>query len=121
LTAGYEIPKIAVTAATNFMGLSGAPYAPQALVSLPQGRRSVNIEEAGAYRLPAHTSLSLRFSKFLFRSGERRLELIAHVSNLLQEDTYTAVVSRNYFATTFGQGDSWVEPRKMYFQVRVLY
>jgi len=117
----YEIPRIGVQAVVNFMSASGDAFAPQALVQLPQGRLSVNIAKAdGTYRLPHQNILNLRFAKMLFPGGDRtrRIEVGAEIRNALQETAHTDIVSANFFGTTFGQGDSWVDPRRMVLYLR---
>ena len=53
--------------------------------------------------------------------GTRRLELSAAVDNLLQSDGYNSVLSQNFFATTFGTGNGWIEGRRMNFVARVKF
>jgi hypothetical protein len=104
------------------MSASGNPYAPQALVQLPQGRLSINIEEAdGTYRMPYQNSLNLRFTKLLFRQADRRLEIGTEIRNVLQDEGFESVVTRNFFTATFGQASSWVEPRRMVFLARYYF
>jgi hypothetical protein len=33
--------------------------------------------------------------------------------NALQDTAHIGIVSANYFGTTFGQGNSWVDPQRM--------
>ncbi len=111
----YQFPRIELQTSVQVMSLSGTPYAPQALVNLPQGRRSVNIEPAGDYRLPHVGLVYIRVAKSLFRKGDRRVELSAEIANALQDTGHSSVVSRNFYSTTFGQGSAWMEPRRLYF------
>ena len=115
------MPKIDVQMTANFMGLPGKPYAPQALVQLPQGRLSVNIELAGNYRLPTINLLYLQFSKVLYKNEGRRLLVGANIFNLLQDTAANDVISRNFYGTTFGQPSGWLEPRMLQFQMRLTY
>jgi hypothetical protein len=117
----YEIPKIGMLVAADFQRVSGSPFAPQALVQLPQGRRSVNIEPAGAFRYPSQEMLNFLFSKFLFRRGARSAELIAELKNTLQDTAHSAVITRNFFSATFGQPSTWIEPRRMSIVARVKF
>jgi len=121
-TGSYEIPKIEVMASTSFVSASGAPFAPEALVQLPQGRLSINIAEAdGTYRRPRQDILSLRFAKLLFRQGSRRLEVATEARNLLQDVAHENIITANFFSPTFAQGSSWVEPRRMVFYARMFW
>jgi hypothetical protein len=118
VVGGYEIPVINVQGTVNFMALSGAPYAPQALVQLPQGRRSINIEPAGNYRLPSVHLMYMRFSRDVFRMGSRRVSVGAEIMNVLQDKGANAVQTQNLFATNFGEADEWHEPRRMQLMVK---
>ena len=117
----YEVPKIGMQVVVNFMSASGDTFAPQALVQLPQGRLAVNFSKAdGTYRMPRQDILGLRFSKMLFARADRtrRVELGAEIRNALQDTAYTDILSANFFGTTFGQGDGWVDPRRMVLYLR---
>ena len=88
-------------------------------MQLPQGRLNINIAPPdGTYKLPTQNILGFRFSKILFRSGARRLELAAELMNALQSEAYDAVTSRVFNATTFGTPSNWIEPRRMNFLAR---
>lgn len=113
LQGAVQLPKIDVNLAGAYMLQSGLPYAPQAQVSLPQGRRSINIAPAGEYRFPKQNNLNMRVSKFFTLAQGMRVELIADAQNLLQAETALSVISRNFFASTFGQPATWVEPRRL--------
>ena len=102
--------------------VTGAPFAPQAAVQLPQGRRTINIAPPdGSYRLPSQDLLYLRFSKILFRRGDRRVEVAAELANALQNEAANAVVSQNFYAATFNQAAAWIEPRKLYFMMKAWF
>lgn len=119
-TGGYELPKVAVLVSSSYMYAQGTPYAPQALISLPQGRRSVNIAPPdGTYRFPSQNLLSFRISKILFRRADRRLELATEIMNALQDKAFDQILTRNFFSPTFGQPANWIEPRRMNFLARV--
>jgi hypothetical protein len=121
INAMYHVPKIGLVIAPNYLGVSGTPYSPQALISLPQGRISVNIAPPGTYRLPSQNLLFLRMSKTVFQRGDRRLELMAYLTNAFQNGAFTSVVSQNFYGATFGQPNAWVEPRTLYFSARVQF
>ena len=119
LTGAWDIPKADVFMAADLMSASGTPFAPQMQVTLPQGRLNVNIAESdGTYRQPFQNILSLRFSKYLFRQGDRRLELGAEIRNVLQDTGYEGVLSRIVGSSTFNQASSWVDPRRGVFYTR---
>jgi hypothetical protein len=114
--ASYQLPKLDAMVSTNFIAMQGNPYAPQALVALPQGRTLVNIAAAdGSYRLPSQELLYFRYVQTLFRRGSQRLELTAELANALQNTAYMSVVSQVLGSATFGQASTWVLPRRLYF------
>jgi hypothetical protein len=119
VTASYRVPVIDVMVSPNYLGVSGTPYAPQALVTLPQGRLTVNIAPAGNFRLDSQQLLSLRFSKTVLQRADRRLELIAYISNVFQNKAGTALSSQNYYTPQFGVVNAWAEPRQLYFVAKV--
>jgi hypothetical protein len=45
--------------------------------------------------------------------GDRKIELVADVQNALQNEAYTAVVTRNFFSATFGVPSVYTEPRRL--------
>jgi hypothetical protein len=116
-----EIPRIALMASFHLMAVTGEPFAPQALVSLPQGRRSVNIEPPGGYRYPSQELLYLRFTKVLLRRGDRRLELGAEIANALQDKSHNSLITQNFFSSTFAQPAAWIEPRRMQFVAKAWF
>ena len=100
----------------NLLAMSGTPFAPTASVTLPQGRQTIAIEPAdGTFRLPAQKLLYLRFYKSIFRQGNRRLELMAELSNVLQNEAHVRVRSTNFFGSNFNLPRTWVLPRLLYF------
>jgi hypothetical protein len=116
LMGSYEIPRIDVQIVGNFMSATGDTFAPGALVQLPQGRLSVKFAKAdGTYRMPRQDILSIRFAKMLYFGGQRsrRVEVGAELRNALQDTSHIDIVSANYFGTTFGEPDGWVDPRRM--------
>jgi carboxypeptidase family protein/TonB-dependent receptor-like protein len=110
-----QIPRIGAFVSANVMILSGFPYAPNAVVALPQGTRAVNIAPPGSgkNRAPWQKLVSARISKALALGGTRKLELIANVNNLLQNKAYQTYVTLNYFNASFAQPAAWIEPRNM--------
>src|SRR5262249_37943188 len=96
----YEIPSIAVVITGSFQAVQGTPFAPQALVQLPQGRRAINIEAPGSYRYSMQKPLSFRISKILFQHGQRRLDLGTEILNVLQDEAEDTIITQNYFSPT---------------------
>jgi hypothetical protein len=108
----YEIPTVDVLVGAAIQYLTGKPYAPQANVALPQGTRQIYLEPMGSFRLQPQTLLDLRISK-IFRFGEdRRLEVVADILNLFQEEAEESIVSRNFFGSTFGEPATWIDPMR---------
>jgi hypothetical protein len=116
VVSSYLIPRIETQLSATLQAVSGNPFAPQALVQLPQGRLSINIEPAdGTYHLPRQDLLNLRLTKNVLPQGNRRLDLSLDIANALQNEANMSIVSRNLFATTFSQPSTWVLPRRVYF------
>src|SRR4029077_4422732 len=103
LFGSYEITRVERQGAGNLAAVSGTPYAPQVLVNLPQGRRSINIDVPGSYRTPSETFLQFRMTKILFRTNSRRLELTGEVRNALQETDSRSLITRNIASPDFGK------------------
>jgi hypothetical protein len=112
--ATYDVPRVGVLVSANVQIVSGLPFAPSAVVPLPQGTRSINIAAPGGdYRFPRQDIVAMRFSKILPFGPRRKIELIANVNNLLQSEAYSALATTNLFSPLFGQPTTWVEPRNM--------
>lgn len=121
LFGSYEVPKIEVQVSGNLSAVQGTPYASQAQISLPQGRRAVNLVAPGDYRTPTETYLQFRVTKILFRREARRVELTAEVRNALQETGSRSISSRILGSPTFGQPASWPDPRQLLFLGKVFF
>jgi hypothetical protein len=122
LTGAYVFPRIGVVSTINYMYAQGNPFAPQAVVRLPQGSTTVNIAPPdGTYRFPNQNLLNFKFTKELFRRGRNRLELSAEILNVLQNEANETIISQNFFATTFNQPSTWIEPRRADFDLRVVF
>lgn len=108
-----DVPRIGVLVSANVMILSGLPYAPQAVVPLPQGTRSINIASPGSgdNRAPWQKLVSLRLSKSVGLGAGRKLELISNINNVLQNKAYQSYVTLNYFNASFARPAAWIEPR----------
>jgi hypothetical protein len=117
----YEIPKVDIMLGAAIQYLTGKPYAPQANVGLPQGTRQIYTEPLGAFRLSSQTLLDLRISKIFHLRGDRRIELLADVLNLLQDEAEESIVSRNFFGTTFGEPATWIDPMRAMIGVKFYF
>ena len=110
----YEIPKIDVQVVGNYMGASGDTYAPQALVQLPQGRLSVKFAEAdGTYRMPRQDILNIRVRQDAVRHQRASRRNRRGVAKRTAEHGQHECDLAELFGTTFGQGNAWVDPRRM--------
>jgi hypothetical protein len=115
------VPKIEVQVSGQLAAVSGTPYAPQVLVRLPQGNRSINVDVPGSYRTPSETYLQFRMTKILFRTTTRRVELTAELRNALQELDSRSLITRNVASPDFGKPASWPDPRQMLFLGKVFF
>jgi hypothetical protein len=126
----YDIPVLELRVSVQYLDMSNIARAPQAFVLLPQGRRPINLEAPGAFRSERLRLLNVKFDKFLFQRGRRRVELFVHINNLLQNEApaagYTgsgnaSYVTFNYFSPNYGVPTSWVQPRHMYLGARAIF
>ena len=117
----YEIPKVEVQVSGQLAVVSGVPYAPQVLVRLPQGNRSINVDDPGAYRTGTENWLQFRVTKILFRQGTRRVEVTGEVRNALQNLDSRSLVTRNVASPDFGKYSVWPDPRQMLFLAKVFF
>jgi hypothetical protein len=117
----FEIPKVAVLVGASFQQLSGKPWAGVANVRLPQGTRQIYVEPRGARRLPAQSLLDLRISKILRFGKDSKLELLVDILNALNETAPENAVSRNVFSPNFGEGSSFVEPRRAVLGIKFVF
>jgi len=113
-----EIPKIDVLLSANFQQLTGKPWAGVTFVRLPQGTRPIFVETRGTRRLPSQSLLDFRISKIFRFAGERKLELLLDVLNLLGEAAAEGVVTTNIFSPQFGEGSRFVTPRQAMLGIR---
>ena len=118
-TGMYDIPRVGTQLAISFMSMGGRPYAPQAQINLPQGRRSVNIDEPGSYRYHTQNILHFRASKVVYRFGSHRVLVNAVLNNVLQDTGEQSFVTQNFYSPNFAVPSSWIEPRQMYFQISI--
>jgi TonB-dependent receptor-like protein len=121
LFGSYEVPRIEVQVSGQLAAVNGTPYAPQVLVNLPQGRRSINVDVPGSYRTPTETFLQFRVSKILFRTDHRRVELTGEVRNALQETDSRSIITRNVASPDFGKPAAWPDPRQLQLLAKVFF
>jgi hypothetical protein len=115
-----QVPRTPIELAANLQHFSGKPWAATTVVSLPQNtQQRVLLEERGTRRLSSQTLLDVRVSTTLRFGSSRRIDLLVDVLNALNEDAEEALVSDNLFASTFGSGTSFVDPRRVMFGVRL--
>ena len=115
LMGSYEIPKVAVQVSGNITMVSGTAISSTANVTgLPQGTRTINLDAPGEkYRTPEEKFMHVRFTKFLFRSGPRRLELTGEVKNALNETGTTSIRSQVFNNANFLVTNTYPEPRQL--------
>ena len=118
-TGMYDIPGIGTQLAISYMNMGGRPFAPQAQINLPQGRRSVNIDEPGAFRYSVQNILHFRASKVVYRFGPHRVLVNAVLNNALQDTGEQSFVTQNFYSPNFAAPSSWIEPRQVYFQISI--
>jgi hypothetical protein len=124
--AMYDIPGIELRVSAQYQDISNVPFAPQASILLPQGRRAINIEPPGWSRSERVRVLFLRLNKSLFTQGHRRVELYLNVNNMLQSKAPAggyggngSFVTTNYFGANYGEPTAWVQPRHLYMGARL--
>lgn len=118
----YDIPRIEVQISANYQNLSNLPYAPQASIVLPQGRRNINIEPPGAYRPERMSLLFLRFNKMIRLGQNRRIEVIANIVNALQNKSPSEqFFTFNFFSPQFAQPSRFPQPRQLYVGARAFF
>jgi hypothetical protein len=114
LMGSVEIPKIDVQVSGNLQAVAGTAISSTAQVNLPQGRRTINLEAPGSvYRVGPQNFMHLRFTKSLFRTGPRRLEVTGEVKNALNEMRTTSIRSTIYNNANFLLTNTYPEPRQL--------
>ena len=120
--AQFEIPVIETQIAANLRVFSGNAIASTTRLALPQGRRTIWLEEPGSkFRTPRQEYLHLRITKILFRQAARRLELTAEIRNALQETGSPSIASLVFDASNFLQPSSYPSPRQMRLMARMYF
>jgi hypothetical protein len=115
-----DVPRTGVAIAANLQYFSGKPWAAWALVNVAQNTvQKVLIEERGARRLSSQTLLDLRVSKTVSVGGLGRVELMLDVLNALNNTAEESLASEVLGAATFGQPNSFIDPRRAMLSVRL--
>jgi hypothetical protein len=103
--AGYQIPKLEISANMYYRYLSGLPWTPFQRVSSGTfnwtGSIDLNLEPRGSRRTEAQQLMDLRLEK-VFQVGANRLGLYLDAENLLNAGFVTAVQTRNPSVTISG-------------------
>ena len=74
----------------------------------------------GTYRLQPQTLLDLRSKIFQFKN-DRRIEVLADIMNLLQENAEEGIVTRNFFSGNFSSPSTWIDPRRAMVGVKLYF
>ena len=102
----------------SYIGATGDPFAREASVTLPQGRHFIAIEPAdGTFRMDRQDILNFRLSKN-FRMDNKSIEFGAEFQNILQDEAWDSVSSKDFFSTSFNEPTFWIEPRRVNFFIR---
>ena len=117
----WHVPRVDAQISGNLSLSSGRAYGSQVRIRLSQGRRSIYIEPPGTYRSPFIKMLHLRFTKILFRSGHRHLELGAELRNALNETSDGHIASELQDSQDFGIPGQWAYPRQLMFMARLSF
>lgn len=103
--AGYQIPKLEISANAYYRYLSGTPWTPFQRVSGSTfnwtGSIDLLLEPRGSRRIEDQQLLDIRFEK-VFQVGTNRLGLYLDAENLLNAGFMTGVQTRNPSATISG-------------------
>jgi hypothetical protein len=120
VAASVDIPRTGIVVAGNFQYFSGKPWTATAVVATTQNaQQRVLIEPRGSRRLSSQSLLDLRVSKPVTLRGLGRIELLLDVLNALNDTAEESVASDNFFGTTFGVGNVFMDPRRAMLGVRV--
>jgi hypothetical protein len=121
ITGAFEIPKIEVLIGANYQYLTGLPWAAFDEVSLNQGKQRIFREPQGARRIASQNLLDFRVSKIFRFGGRGRLEIVADVLNLLDDDAEEKLITQNFFSEGFGLREQFIDPRRLMIGVKFRY
>ena len=119
LMGSVILPRTSIMLAANLQHFSGKPWAATTQVSLPQGDQRILLEPRGSRRLPSQSLVDLRVSRPFQVGGVGTVNLMLDVLNLLNETAEESIGSDNLFATNFGVGTVFVDPRRAMVSVRL--
>jgi hypothetical protein len=106
--------------AANLQISSGKPWAPSAVVALPQNNQQrILIDPRGSYRLSTESVLDLRLSRRIPLGRLGGIELLLDVLNALNNTAAEGVATDNAFSPNFGQPSVFVDPRRVMLSVRL--
>ena len=115
--AMYQFPWDVLLVGT-YLGVTGDPFARHHSVTLPQGRVDIALEPAnGDFRMDRQDILNFRLSKN-FRMNDKSIEFGAEFQNMLQDQAWDSVSSKNFFSSSFNVPRFWIEPRRINFLIR---
>jgi hypothetical protein len=114
-----EVPKTHVSLAANYQYFTGAPWAASTQVTLRQGDIRIQLEPRGSRRLPSQSLLDLRLSRTVPCGSLGRVEFLVDILNALNETAFESIASDNLFASNFGQGTVFVDPRRAMLAARI--
>ena len=105
----------------NYRYLTGKPWAAEARVRLPQGSQQIFIEPMGSRRLSSQNVLDVRISK-AFRFGETgRVELMANLFNVTNDQPEEDFVSTLVTSPNFEEPRRWLLPRRLMLGIKFAY
>jgi hypothetical protein len=119
LMTSVDVPSTGLVVAANLQHFSGKPWAMTALVNPNETARPVLIEPRGTRRLTSQTLLDVRVSRAVRFSDVGRLELCLDVLNILNDTAEESIRSDVYDATTLGQPNIFIDPRRAMLSVRL--
>jgi hypothetical protein len=114
-----DMPRTGFVFAAHLQHLSGKPWAMTALINPTEPVRPVMIEPRGTRRLSSQTLLDLRVSRAFRLSDAGRVELCLDVLNALNDTAEESVRTEVYDASTVGQPNILIDPRRAMISVRL--
>ena len=120
VTGSVEVPRTGLAIAANMQHFIGKPWAPSALVQVPQNNQQrVLIEPRGSRRLSSQSLLDVRVSRAVTLPGAGRVEFLMDVLNALNDTGEEAIATDNAFNANAGVGTVFMDPRRVMLSVRL--
>jgi hypothetical protein len=88
---------------------------------LPQGGRSIYLENPGSQRLDDQNLLDFRVSRTTFVGEKTRFEVFVDALNLMNATSPEDVASQTFGSSVFGVGERFVDPRRLMVGVKITY